>query len=787
MGGALEGAEVAPLSIAPPDLSARVVYLPVRHHSPACAWHVDRVIRRVRPARVLVEGPRDATPLVPFLVDPALRPPVAIFTSFVDRRAEGEPVRHGAYYPLCDYSPELAAIRAAQAIGAEARFVDLSFPEMVVAEAAAAARGRTLQDERHLSHSELLRAVSRKVGARDPDDLWDGLYESDFRNRESEVFFAGVLAYCAVARAGQSPEAITAEGHEVREAAMAAEISEGEGRTVVVTGGFHTVALPGAVPRRPPRVELARPADAGVTLMRYNFEQLDRLNGYGAGMPSPEFYQRVWEGRDVAELVVEIARRLRERHGSPSSADAIGALDQLRRLAGLRAHRIPTREDLLDAVRSHYVKGSLDVEGVAVLATARQYLAGDRMGEVPAGAGRPPLVEDFEAHAAAHRIALRGGGRRELTLDLYRSGAHREASRFLRRLDLLSVPFAKLVRGPDFVAGKGLERIQEVWRYEWQPSSEAALIDRSSYGATLEEAATNLLLDRFRAADGAGHRSDQAASLLLEACRCGLHAHTASLLDRTRALVAADPRFPSVVGACEQLLLLGLSREPLEAHGLEGLEEAADQAWYRAARLVAALAATPEAEEDEALHALAGWRAAADTLGDGQARREVRATHLRALIAASGANPATQGAAAGLLYGDGVLEGSGLGVMLAGRLAGGRTDVADGARFLRGVLRAARSACWQIPEVVRALHETLASLDEGAFIELLPHLRLAYADLTPRETDLVACAVAEVAGVTRIPTSAPPGITQADVLRGLRLDQRVRDQLTRDGLDAWTR
>ena len=27
------------------DPGARVVYVPVRHHSPACAWHVDRLIR----------------------------------------------------------------------------------------------------------------------------------------------------------------------------------------------------------------------------------------------------------------------------------------------------------------------------------------------------------------------------------------------------------------------------------------------------------------------------------------------------------------------------------------------------------------------------------------------------------------------------------------------------------------------------------------------------------------------------------------------------------------------
>lgn len=31
-------------------------------------------------------------------------------------------------------------------------------------------------------------------------------------------------------------------------------------------------------------------------LIRYSFDRLDALNGYASGMPSPAFYQKVWEG-----------------------------------------------------------------------------------------------------------------------------------------------------------------------------------------------------------------------------------------------------------------------------------------------------------------------------------------------------------------------------------------------------------------------------------------------------------------------------------------------------------
>lgn len=181
------------------NLDSRVVYAPVRHHSPACAWHVDRLIRDLRPDAVLIEGPRDATHLIPLLTHEKTRMPVAIYTTYVQRQADNdrppgeprrlEPLRHAAYYPLCDYSPELAAIRAALAIQASTRFIDLTFPEMMESgRLLEEGRAQSLLEERHLAHSEVLLETCRRVGARDPDDLWDQLYELDHDRRDPAPF-----------------------------------------------------------------------------------------------------------------------------------------------------------------------------------------------------------------------------------------------------------------------------------------------------------------------------------------------------------------------------------------------------------------------------------------------------------------------------------------------------------------------------------------------------------------------------------------------------------------------
>lgn len=568
---------------------------------------------------------------------------------------------------------------------------------------------------------------------------------------------------------------------------MAAAVAEEAGRVVVVTGGFHTVALPGVVPALPGRVKLD-PKDALVTLMRYGFEQLDRLNGYASGMPAPEFYQRTWEEKPVTGLIVELAREARRRNLGVSVADEIAALEQVRRLAALRGHSRPSREDLVDGIRSVYIKGSEDVEGLPILALARKLLAGDRVGNVPPEAGVPPLVEDFRRTASGLKVELDRIDAREVSLDLYRIARARQLSRFFHRLRFLAVPFAEWVAGPDYVTGQRLERIKEVWKYRWSPATESTLIERSLYGSTLEEAAAGLVREQFAVAEtaGQGRRADGAARLLLEACRMGLHRHTAELLERTSRLVAEDGSFVSLVRAIGQILVLHVSREPLEAHHLVGIVELAGAAYARACYLLPGLAGTSESDEKDVLDALNALQQAALTLGDDLDRRALRHDRLRELIASS-CPAVVRGAAAGLLFGDGELDPEALIVLFRGHLLSAREGGHEGAAFLRGLLHTARSVLWLVPEVLQSLHEVFRDWEEDRFVGVLPDLRLAFADLTPRECDQVARCVSEVVGepgaVALLAAVELEGFNEQDLLRGVAVNQMVLELLRQDSLE----
>src|SRR5262249_46238266 len=173
------------------------------------------------PAPVLVEGPASFTAQLDFLLDERCVCPVALYTSFVDKRnrlaGEAEdgpsfgPPRFAAYYPFCDYSPELVALRAGRAAGARLRFIDLEYGEMVLARLASGpawgphgghdrVHVDLLAADAHLRHSEYLRTLARRLGCRDFNELWDHLFESGWEGVETDAFIDRLAAWCAMAR-----------------------------------------------------------------------------------------------------------------------------------------------------------------------------------------------------------------------------------------------------------------------------------------------------------------------------------------------------------------------------------------------------------------------------------------------------------------------------------------------------------------------------------------------------------------------------------------------------------
>lgn len=633
------------------DLDGPVVHFPIRHHSPACAHHLLRTFEDYKPDIVLIEGPESGNPLIPVLADPATRAPVSLYYGYEDDSGRG-----ACYFPLLDYSPEYAAIRAAAARGIPARFIDLDYR----GRAGAAEEGgkSSAQDEALLAGSAFIGRLCRSARARSFDELWERAFEVGGVSRPTREFVRGVFAYCTLSRMTYSRETLRSEGDLDREETMRGHIARARaeyGRVLVVTGGFHTYGLVAeeeeareAAAGRESRSDAlsAPPGDAErepgsgherkrglireqMYPMVYTFEEADRLNGYASGMPYVGYYDRVWAllGKGEAQpyeragldLLAGLGRLLRSEGEAVSTADGIEAYGLMRGLAALRSKSQSGAYELTDAVTSAFIHGERTLAADRPLAKLLALMTGDRIGEVAPNAFSVPIVEDFKARAAACRLNLRATGRHRRTLEPYAKPAHREASRLLHCAEFLGTDFANKESGPDWALRRDMNLVRETWTYSYSSRTEARLIENSIYGGTVEEAAEARIaeeLDRLPA-----HHSGEAARWLLKALLMGLESLAGRLFDRLESALRQDGSFLSLCETLEHLERLVSHRRLLGVFDESRLRSVADEAYEAAVSRLPGLGGLNPDEQPravEGLKLLHMHAAGRSTLGSGR-------------------------------------------------------------------------------------------------------------------------------------------------------------------------
>ncbi len=793
-------------------LRGPVLWFPIRHHSPACALQLRALIRERRPSTILIEGPDSMSELVPLLTNTATKAPIAVFTwCHLREPADAPTARHGAWYPLCDFSPELVAVREGSALGAHVEFIDMSFPEQVLANRAGGLSSELASffGEQRLARSSGLARLARRLGCRDVDESWDALFEVWRDGVDSEEFVARVVAWCAVARAEVRDDDHERDGTAAREATMAARVRrrlddrEGTqeravpGPVLVVTGGYHTVVLPDLVARgtEAPKIDTSRVTEKGSVMVRYSFDRVDRVSGYAAGIASPAHRQRVWERATAGdagcsslalESISAVAAVLRDggARDFTSTPALISACEMAERLATLRGHLTPSRFDIVDAVVGSFIAGEDGPEGAPVHRALHEVLTGSRIGEVPPEAGLPPIVADFRSTALGFGLDLGSTARRRTTLDVYREEEHRKKSRFLHAVAFLDVPFGVRLAGQPLMVRGAKARLMETWEYGWAPQTDVALFGVAIHGNTVREAVTDRFIRGLSSWDAdAGRRSAElAAEHLTRACQLGLHDLAALVVSHVSRCAHEDPSLRSVVGAMAQLLVLWESRVPLGAEGLDALPALTRTCFARACALLAEPTASDAA--DAAAAAVVELRAAASgslaTWFDGELLWSV----LRRCASVYDTPPRLGGAACGALFGAGLMDESVLSVKLRGHLGGGGSASAAVA-FLGGMALTAREVLWQSDEILATLRQIVESADDDAFLRLLPELRLAFASLTPQESDDVGRRVAVGLGLRTNSAPILHGMTASEMQGNLEASLALRDVLFRDGLGEW--
>ncbi|TXS22911.1 VWA domain-containing protein [Streptomyces sp. ms191] len=775
--------------------------LGVRHHSPALAAVVPRLLDDAGAEVVCVELPADFQPWLGHLADPETVAPVAL-------AGAGEAGRL-AFYPFADFSPELVAVRWARERGVEVVCCDLPLSDPGWSATGTARRPAEEPDERAevdagpdagepRGRASFAGALAAAGTGREGEDMWDRAVEVLAPGCSPESVRRAALGVGWALRADGAVPA-TDLAREARMRQVIAAASAGGRRVAAVIGAFHAPALladqgtdagtdtgkrdqsPGyegsagtgaaAVPaqagpdaagtsttgpdaHRAPAGTGHAPATAGgatagggavTSFVPYSFDLLDSRSGYPAGIRDPRWQQAVLAaGGDpdrirvaASAAVTGLCRELRRAGHTAGTGEAAETLRLACDLAALRGLPAPGRGELLEAVTTVLGQGEPLGRGRALARALEAVFVGTARGRISPHAPRSGLGPSVEDELA------------RLRLPRPEEPEAREV-----RLDPLRSPLdgrrevllqRLLVIGASYgepvaATGDGTA-LGTKWRLTWTPSVPARLDLAGVRGVTAEQAAAGTLGETARreAAEG-GPTAAQILTGLTAAARCDLPELVDARLREASVLLPETADLPELLEALD--LLEGIRRGHYPGTTAEARTTAGtltDELLEAAVRSLPGLAGSDTPADAGALVALAD-RTAARHLG-------LRLDRALAELAADAA-PLMQGAALAVRVMLDLDPAAALGERAAGWVDGATAPDARRVltKRLAGLLTAAGPLLQASPEALTPLLDRVDALGDQEFLDRLPALRGGFDALAPAARDRLLTTVTERLG-----------------------------------------
>lgn len=753
-----------------------MLIFPIRHHSPAAALQLQRLIRERRPKAILVEGPADADHLIPLLTDMLTEPPVAIYA--FEANHAGDPGRaRSIFYPFCSYSPEYVALVEGTATGARVAFCDVPASVSLAAEEEPSESGGA-----DGGYSTFADRLAEAAGFSSFDGFWEAAIEQVCAQAAVDDYIAALSDFGTKARSLATPPEIGISDA-IREQHMASValgmVAAGipEDDILIVCGAAHASAIAAYVREgiQPPSLPDRLPTE--LALVPYSFPRLSDDLGYGAGNRAPWFYQQVWEQRGdftaaTRRTLLAVAARLRQQGRLASLAQVVDADELATVLAGLRGKPAPGVDEITDAAVACLAHG----QPVVVEQALREVLIGHRLGRVSPRAGLTPLQTEFYETAERLRLPVQDAPR-QILVHLPEPDEAAQ-SVFLHRLVAADIPFARELEGG--IGGRGaarggalagLRRAREKWELCWSPLTDARLIEHNAWGSTLASVARRLLLRRLDAAKAI----DEGAEILLRLTLCDLADAFSTALPRCETLAADSASFPAIARAVfhlDGLLSYGAVRQLPSAE----LTDLARRLFIRAALQLPAAAQCGDeaaAEMETSLLPLAELA----RKGSPVVTPEILWDAIAAVSEHDGAHPGLRGVALTLLEVSHRLPPGDFARRLRRMLVGSSPDA--GARLVAGIFTLHRGTLIRNQALIGAITDFLLGLEIETLLPLLPALRRTLGDLSTAER---AYLDETLTAVLQIAEDTGPELNVSDELRARLAEVDAAVAAT---LDTW--
>src|ERR1041385_6748645 len=741
----------------------------VRHLSPAAAWHLRQLLARVRPKLVLIEGADDADELIPHIVSPKSKLPIAILAYTADA-----PVRTFVY-PLATYSPEYQALVWCQENNVKARFADLpsavflglmdrddgtAVLDAETEEKKGNSKPGSDDDDDKEASSALVEAepkrdsvydrVARLAGEPDYETYWERHFE---QLRSGDTYLNATRSYGAELRALEDFSTRQAAENLVREAYMRRKIQQAVAdgfnpeQIVVVTGAFHASArAPGRPPMSDEEFAQLRRRESKMTLMPYSFFKLSSQSGYGAGNHAPAYFELVWNSYNENSapalpklFLTRVARELRTAGTFRSTAEVIDGVRLAETMAGMK-NSLPTLRELQDAAVTLLGQGDPSVVRESLLRVE----VGTAIGALAKGVSQTSIQDDFYRELSRLKLdQFKSSVRRDLDLDLRENRRVKSAeaafldlhrSSFLHRLAALEVPFAEKVA----VNQEGATWAER-WALQWTPEAEIAIVEAVLLGETIELAVAFKFKQQLEKCTSVA----EASTVIRQACECGMSGSIELARQTLQRLANDSSDFTALAGATYELGLVirygdvrQFDAEPLKPL-LEQLFLEGALALVGAATCDLATARTMLAGMNELNKVALDYTSLInEPLWIGELQKLAGADHL---------NPLLSGYACALLVERNMISSDELAKEVSRRLSPG-IEADLGAGWFEGLAKRNRYALLTRLALWEQLANYVASLTDDEFKRALVFLRRAFGDFSPAEKRSITENLGEIWG-----------------------------------------
>lgn len=784
------------------NLESSLVFFPIRHHSPVCSYHLLRTLDRYQPDVILIEGPSNTHHLIDGLLDDEAKLPLSIYYTYQNKDEE----KYLCYYPMLGHSPEYVALLEGKKRSIPTAFIDL--PYEAILKASQENKGirekmskKEYNDDTYLASGKMMKDAMKKGGVRHFQEFWEKYFELKNLNAKTEDYIKDMLTYCYLLRQGETQQDLLEDGCLARETFMAAKIKEyqqSHKRILVLTGGFHTWGILNYLNNQEElRIrdkELEPKEKSEAYLIPYSYQHSDALSGYASGMPYSYFYSRIWKDikknyasflsgdytakelyhEQVAYFITKCGRELRKEGEAASTDDSIQALRMSAGLADLRQKDAIGVYEMIEGIRSAFIKGEYNEVNNSPLKVLQKILIGDKIGKLSSQTILPPLVEDFKKLCTKFKLDIRLIQEQQKVLEIYQKPLHQQISYFFHQMDYMDCGFVKKLKGPDLLSKKNMSIKRETWSYCWRPEVERKLIENSLYGGTVRE----VILEKLKMESAeCATQSGASAKVLLRAVMMGIGECQDTLFTQVGEAIEMDQEFFSLV-ACSQSLQY-LSNMPLPELLLQGVMKLQQLTCQKSFQLLQLLKEVKSEESLEYAKAIKHFNfLALEGVGDTESFIE-SFTLIRDL---PDMDPLLEGAIEGILFGWDEVTYDAILAKIKGYMSGSGEERQKCAPFLRGLFLTGKDILLINPQLLQLLDQYIDELDEELFMEILPELCYAFSAFMPREIASIADQIASIHGTIGNKVITGTGIDAVDYKDFKERDQRVKGILEKWGI-----